>query len=494
MPNRLTIIIENDTDHHLSLTDDPLDFNLVAGNLESGSKAPPYPFLAKQTCQFTVSTPAGSPGPDGWARYEFVALKIIVWVIWTDAVPPPPEDKAQMQEGAEATGVSQMQPFYLQWNRLDGAIGDLDPVHVKVTNDNGQELSWDKVPWASSVTVKYTLRVKNTVAPVDPPQAITAVAAPLAGTPGGAGKTVLKSGFRTWDAPGISQKRKKLLACIGNQFPMVYVGNGEKLGGSDPFAKVPFLQMLCWSPGKGTSCTSVNTSIEKLLTDSGGKWAFAAYAFQEAWVPWGANPAKPMPSVGDIYILYRDVVADQQNTVYDVPHERHCGFFLQVPESPNEPWLTADGGQTVKRSGDGAFVNRRPWELRVPSQPSDAKKTIWEKSIAAHTFAKPIEGIEYPYLGGGAESKGSLADANRLIGWLDLDSPAIVFSVKEGFDTPMDKPKKIQQFNRYSEYDYQFLGAWIDFLSGKRKDELAKWLAHRKEPTNVAPPWSPPTE
>ena len=48
----------------------------------------------------------------------------------------------------------------------------------------------------------------------------------------------------------------------------------------------------------------------------------------------------------------------------------------------------------------------------------------------------------------------------------------------------------VAEYNKYSEYDYQFLGAWIDDLFGKRPGALAGWLAHLANPARD-PPWQP---
>ncbi len=68
----------------------------------------------------------------------------------------------------------------------------------------------------------------------------------------------------------------------------------------------------------------------------------------------------------------------------------------------------------------------------------------------------------------------------------------------EAFDQPSGADPKFRQDKIYSEYDYQFLGAWIDNLLGKRPGALAGWLAHLKTPDpktgsqRPPPPWSPP--
>ena len=276
--------------------------------------------------------------------------------------------------------------------------------------------------------------------------------------------------------------------------------------------------------------------IEGLFTQWASRWAFDAPKFEEAWVPWGSNPAKPMPNVGDVYILFSDEAREPGEKREDTPHERHCGFILYVPESPDEPWYTADGGQREKPPGDGtqaAYINTRPWSKHVPPYPDPQSRKIWVEKTNAIRFPIPIEGIEYPYLRGGAETRkeetkkkdatkkteGSGAQTkkeevgNRLLGWLDIDSPAIRFDLldyakadwpkripptilKTGvvdFDPPSTDPCKIKKNGKFTEYDYQFLGAWIDYLRGTRRDDLQRWLDHLRDPSTNSPPWQPPT-
>lgn len=493
MPNRVKIVVVNETEFGFAATGETDDFVMDTGTLAPGSSLPPLWIKAKETCTFTVMTPIGGPGPVGRLRYEFEALKLRVSIKWADA-----------------TSTSDaVNPFSCEWRLLDGGIGELDPVPVKLTDERGKDVPVERLAafhsedvakqakkdkqgnWLNEfkeLTATYTLRVKNAQAKAKAPTVTPAVMPSGVVRPTGASKAVIGASYRTWDAPGISNKRKKLLAVIGNRYPQLYMASGNPSGG-DPFRSVPYQKMIDWVPGNGTSCTSMNTMLERILTGKRGFWAFAAYHLEEAWVPWGANPAKPMPNVGDIYILYRDIVGDDPKSVYYYPHERHCGVIVRVPDKPGENWITADGGQK-EGNGGSAYLVPRPWELReMNPQPTPQKQGVWEKQMKAHAFARPIQGTKYPYLGGGAECQsGDLSDANRLIGWLDFD---LVNIKQEAFDAPDNTPQKIRQDKLYTEYDYQFLGAWIDDLLGKRSGALTPWLAHLKDPKSTPPPWQP---
>lgn len=188
---------------------------------------------------------------------------------------------------------------------------------------------------------------------------------------------------------------------------------------------------------------------------------------------------------------WRTSPPDKPRKFLNDPHIQHCGIILYVPQDEKDIWITADGGQRVNIPGDAAFLGKKIWQTRVPGQTDPAKKVIWDKAINAYRVAAPIQSVKYPHMAGGAESAAKLADANRLIGWVDLDSPAIRF-FNEAFDPPQDQPLKFRQDKSHTEYDYQFLGAWIDFLRGTRPDELGKWLAHLKDPKQNPPPWQPP--
>lgn len=268
--------------------------------------------------------------------------------------------------------------------------------------------------------------------------------------------------IRRWNDPRMSQKRKKLLAVIGNLLPQAYWTEEAPFSGKASAAHGggDFRQMFYWAPKDGgTSCTGFNGSVGYTLTDAkSGKWSFDAHT-SSAWVPWGVNPDKPMPSVGDVYLLFRDICKDPPVGDTDSPHLRHCGFILHVPKTVDEPWITADAGQNLDGRQVG-WLNRRPWETRLIGK-GIANKPLWEQTVAALPYAKPLADTEYPYLGGGAESMGSnLDDANRLIGWVDLDAAEFKFK-KEAFDA---KQPKARPYFKYTEDDYLALGARIDAM------------------------------
>jgi hypothetical protein len=288
---------------------------------------------------------------------------------------------------------------------------------------------------------------------------------------------VVEKVIRKWNDPAMTQRRKKLLAVIGNLFPLLY-WSGNKAdkeyapaihGGGE------YQQMTCWQPSDGgTSCTGVNAMIG---TQAGanriGKWAFAAHEFTGAWVPYGSDPARPMPSVGDIYLLFRDKITNPKGVGTDLSHTRHCGIIVHVPTAPGEPWITADGGQRGGAANtQAAYLNKRDWELRRAGAGVVPYKQ-WEgyMKYKGFAFAKPNPDIDYPHLAGGAEAA-TMADANRLIGWVDIDSVAVTFQ-DEAFhpppalpDPPPDPlpPPVLRIPGKYTEADYIALGDRIEKL------------------------------
>jgi hypothetical protein len=158
--------------------------------------------------------------------------------------------------------------------------------------------------------------------------------------------------------------------------------------------------------------------------------------------------------------------------------------------------------------GGGAYLNIKPWVKRLPTATPNLNRSVWDAQMKAHQFANPIANTTYPYLAGGAESD-TLENANRLLGWLDIDALPTPF-LSNDFDEPLpdellSKPGLVcQQMNRYSrarrftEADYRFLGDWIKAMLGESND-LQAWLAHMKAPAeNPAPPsptwWQPFSE
>ncbi len=153
MANRVKIIIENDSDWSLAATGEGNHFVLSSGALEAGSNLPPLLLEPKQRCNLTVSTPPGSPGPDGFVPYEFATLKLQVWIIWDDSNVKP--GKATPNEEGEMVAAGIVNPFHLQWRQLDGAVGDFDPVSVTLTTEKGKDLSFDKAFGVDGLVAKY---------------------------------------------------------------------------------------------------------------------------------------------------------------------------------------------------------------------------------------------------------------------------------------------------------------------------------------------------
>jgi hypothetical protein len=249
---------------------------------------------------------------------------------------------------------------------------------------------------------------------------------------------------RRWNDANLSQKRKKVLAIIGNLFPMLWQAvDAPRAGVAPQNGGGQYNSMGPWG-GPGTSCTSANTMVGGYASPSTKfKWAFKAYE-HPAWVPWG-HPTKKLPNVGDVYLLYRD--NPEQGM-------RHCGIVLQVPTRPGELWVMGDGGQKA-HGKEAAHVLVRSWELRRAGPSDPQRQSEWQKLVDAHSFAKPTEGLDYPYLAGGVESRNP-ADANRLIGWLDIDE--LPFPNPE-FDPPQPSKRRGVKF---TQADYESLGAIID--------------------------------
>ena len=290
------------------------------GNLDPGSGLPPARIEPGTSCNFELQSPIDGPGPDGRFRYEFEALKMRVSINWTDTtqtqagkaqdidVPDPSNpDGPPVQEKGVAGAVD---PFSVEWTLLDGGIGDLDPAPVVITDDRGKPVSVDQlasfhqrdaaeqarkdkdgnlIGVPKLLTAKFTLKVKNAQSTAAVPAVAPAVMPQGVVRPTGGSKAVVGAPFHTWDAAGISPRRKKLLAVIGNRFPQLY---DRPPGSVEPYKKVPNQLMTCWSPGNGTtSCTSINGMVEGILMGAKiSKWAFAAFHLEEAWVPWGGNP------------------------------------------------------------------------------------------------------------------------------------------------------------------------------------------------------------
>ena len=473
----LKCVIINQSGHALVTTEEnpggdqpvTLNFGLDSGSID-GADTPPWPIADGETATFTITTPpTSSMGPQGWICYEIAPLKVVVRVVWNDAA---------ASAGAEVACLVE--------NRLTGAAAELDPVAVTVTDDAGAPMTTDAIKTASSYTATFTIKVKSKADSVPPPQPGMG-SSNVAGPPGAGANVSGPKLIRKWDDEAMKQdpRRRKILAAVGNLFPVAFFLPPPKKdpsdedkppvpsgGPGDAHGGEKFGLMTFWSAGaRGTSCTSTNIAIANLVLAQHAKWwAWGALEIVDkkwtppaCWVPWGSDPNRPMPQVGDVYVLYRDIIGkDPPVADTDSPHLRHCGFVLQVPTSTDEKWITADGGQrnpndTTKQA---AYLNSHSWKLDTPGV-NVSNKDTWNKMLKAHPFAMPIDGVQYPFFGGGAESSETLnmADANRLIGWIDMNSPDI--TMNETFAADQKAPKT---FNKISEADYVDLGRRIGLV------------------------------
>lgn len=519
MSHRLKVTIKNASDYALTVADNADETVLKAPSvLATGSNPLPTSIAPTTDCSFTLATPINGPTPEGGIVLQFDTLQLRADLSWTDFI----------ANGSKEDASTLLNPCSWAEDRLDGAVGDIDAI-IEYLDDKGNILDFSTLAdkevqnaQAQSsamsktmkdpkhpvevrmlpIEVRFTLRVKvpTTIGKAPSRQPATAPAGVV--RPTGSSKIIAGSRYHRWDSSDLPMRRRKLLAAIGNGFPMVW---DQKAGDIEAKSGLPYQNMRCWSPGEGTSCTNVAGFMETLLTGSQGKWGFSAHFFEEAWVPWGANPAKPMPNVGDIYLLYSDLERPNKG-VMETPQLRHVGFILHVPQDETETWVTADGGQNGKAGrgffGGGAFLNVKRWEKRVPTNTPGLNRSVWDTQMKAHQFATPIADTPYPYLAGGAESA-TLADANRLLGWLDLDALTAPF-LSNDFDEPLpphllsNPALACQQKNRYSqaqcitEADFRLLGAWIDAML-KLENELEQWVAHVKAPAEHPAPVTPPS-
>lgn len=550
MSHRLKVTIKNESDYPLIVVDSAEETVLKAPSiLATGSNPLPKSIAPKPShppaqpvpdCSFTIETPIDGPTPDGCIILEFQTLQLRVGLSWSDF--------ALTLTDGRFSGIEN--PYSWTEDRFDGAVGDVSvliecfdkdkrPVQFadlaaldqkykqqqkeKVAAGIKNPSNFPVVPMYP-MDVVFTVNVRMPATVGTAPTITNVIMPPVAARPTGSSRIITGGQFPTWDTPGLSRRRKKLLAAIGSCFPMHDApkeGDRERQSrdaskAEPPNAKapsksattytpnaasnIPYLPLRGWTPGM-TSCTMVATMIEGLLTGHQGKWAFTAPFFEDAWVPWGANPTKPMPNVGDVYLVFDDSVESSGR-----PHLRHVGFILHVPKDVSEKWVTADGGQLgiTNRPGEhggAAYLNIKPWVKRKPIESKNvlADKAAWEKAVNSLLYAKPIVDLEYPYMIGGYESTNA-ENAGRMIGWIDIDSPSIPF-ISEEFDGPIEGSRlwrpdsEIQQRvrglkerdQRCTEADFRFLGAWIDKMLGL-DNNLEDWIAHIENPTkNRAP-------
>jgi len=436
----VTCVIVNDAAANIIAT--LADGKELNYKVEKGtSPALPFPIASKGRVTFTLTQAAGSAsGPSGWACYELENGELVY--------------RLRFGDPALGAGEFSITPNYL--DRLGDAV-----TSVSFFGSSGP-IDAANVASEVALTVEFHLGFTPKATVAGGTNAGVPASQGASGPPGGSANLTVQPHIARWDDPRMAGKRARVLAVIGRLFPMIWKETGEAHK-SESFACVPangggtYNKQGLWG-GPGTTCTTVNPAMAAFLSaTTKSKWGFNA-AKLDSWVAWGQHPTKHWPSVGDIYLLYRDEYKANPapGDLLAGPHLRHVGIILQVPTAPGESWITADGGQTAQ-GVQAAHLNARPWQLRDAGPTDASKKEAWKQILTApdHVFATPKEGIQHPYLGGGAESSSNL-DGNRLVGWADVFE--LQFE-KEIFD------------NYFKEEHYKALGTKIDSmvaLGGKK--------------------------
>ena len=446
-PRRVTCVLINETTSNIVATGATLNYKIVQGSLAG---AMPCPIPPTSNGSFTlIQSSDATVGPSGWAVYELEWKGLVLQIGFGDPA-----------QGASSFTVT---PVYLHKSgdaitsvSFRGPSGPIEPAQVAAERD---------------LTVEYHLDFKPILQVAGPPPASVEASQPVAAPPGGSATVVIPSFIARWDDPRITQKRKKVLAALFKLYPMLWqdekaakkpaaVENGggtyanmgtwedpnpKNVEGQPPLPKVK---------RPGTSCTSsIGYISAAVASKSKYTWNFQAYAAKSGWTPWGKDPTKRMPSVGDVYLLYRDEIttpppnATANQKALAEPHMRHVGIVVQVPTSPSEIFITADGGQRAYEV-QAAHLAKRAWNVRKPGPSDSSREARWKECIAAHSFATPIPDLDYAYFVGGAESKDPM-DGNRLLGWIDVD---LCEFDNEAFD------------KRYTQADYEAMGARIDSM------------------------------
>lgn len=439
----MTCVIVNETDSKLVATGAELEHQVSHGQVVG---ALPHPIDPDQQGRFTLTqAPGAEIGPSAWFCYALEGQSIEYLV----------------GAGDPAHGADSFSVAVNYYARLGEASWEIER-----SGPNGP-LKREDVAAERDLTITYRLRFNpKTQVSKDPSQS-PGVAKAVAVAPNAPAALVVPPFIHRWDHPKITQKRKKVLAAIHKLYPMIWEAKGS------PARQAPkengggtFRIMDVWTDKLSTSCTSSCPMVGEAVSPKTSKlWTFNAHK-SPAWVVWGKGTQK-MPSVGDVYILYRDEVVrpyppepKKPTTKFDAkdrawreyasmegkhnPHQRHVGIVVQVPTSASEVFYTADGGQTVA-GVQAAQLVKRAWSQRKPGPTDASRMKTWESYMKAkdHAFANPVREIDCAYLAGGAESK-SPSDGNRLVGWIDIDQ--LEFT-DERFDTT------------YTEQDYLDFGA-----------------------------------
>jgi hypothetical protein len=279
------------------------------------------------------------------------------------------------------------------------------------------------------------------------------------------------------------QRRRKVLAVFGRQFPMA-IEWAEVIARKieAPYEQGVFKDNLGWArpvypAPKQDTCAPANTYAMKRARAS-GVWGFGIEGHADASTGWKVPPSKRqkgfvkyrpgiLPSVGDVFILYHGGSA------------HHCGLVCQASLAPDDFWITCDGGQPDRTGELHQRANgrwKRSYNRPDPDYPPDALADL-EAKEAGYLVPRKLDcsdpfnpGISNFYVGGGNET---------LYGWRNLTADGVLME-KEEFDPP-----------NTPEFDIR--GTEADYLDMKRRilrvDELAKmeaeWRKKHYHPTEI---------
>jgi hypothetical protein len=272
------------------------------------------------------------------------------------------------------------------------------------------------------------------------------------------------------------QRRRKVLAALGKNFPMAFaMADVQTYDLKPPYLQGDYTKMRC-SDGTMNSCSVVNNFIMQSIGASGG-WGYASEGVADASTGWKVkNPQDGwvkyapgrLPSVGDVFLLTTEIAPGVTGT-------GHCGVVCQASLDPNEFWLTGDGGQP-DRTGDlhqtkagywvRSYYPAHPDNDYPPNLTGDPKRL--QATEAAYLVPRKLDCgdpqnplISNFYIGGGGET---------LKGWRNVAHPKIFFRGSAAYD------------DSGSQQDFENFKALILKVDASVKEE-AKWRAMYKPET-----------
>lgn len=271
------------------------------------------------------------------------------------------------------------------------------------------------------------------------------------------------------------QRRRKVLAVLGKNFPMALkYAEVTARGLVAPYMQGDYKDAMGWAKAvppkrQQNTCAPVNGRMMTLVGAS-GIWGFGVEGVadastnwkvqrpQDGWVPYA--PGR-LPSVGDVFILYEEIAKG-------VVGAGHCGVVCQASLVPDEFWITGDGGQPDRtgelhqRKSDGRWV--RSYSTPDPDYPPDLSSDL-NAGEAAYLVPRKLDCTDPKnprvanfFVGGGGET---------LHGWRSVTHPKIRFKNDGAYD------------ETGSQQDYESFKAMILEVDAAAKAE-AKWRATSK--------------